>query len=375
MLHVIGGGEFGGAERYVLNAVRHLDGLGWRCLVACFYPGRLWRELEPEGRAFLLARGLAGFPSLAGVLRRQRPALVHTHGVRGNLFGRTMAAALGIPSVTTVHSLLELDYPRPWQRAVYAALERATLPLARGVAVVSRTLAERLVGDGFPAERIRVIPGGVDTGRFRPDPGAAARLREELGLPDGTRLVGMVARLHPVKGHDLFLRAAARLADDGGEADEARFLIVGSGEAEYRRHLEELARSLLPAGRVLFLGERRDVEAVLAALDVAVVASLYEGFPLAVLEAMACGTPVAAVRVGALPEMVRSGETGLLCERDPAALAGAVGALLRDRALAERCRAGGLRQAREAGVDAFARRLAAFYAEHAAETRAAGPAA
>ncbi len=370
MLHVIGGGEFGGAERYVLNAVRHLDDLGWRCAVACFYPGRLWHELGAEGRAFLLARGLAGFPSLAGLLRRERPVLVHTHGVRGNLFGRTMAAAAGIPSVTTVHSLLELDYPRPLQRLAYAALERATLPLARGVAVVSRTLAERLVAGGFPAERIRVIPGGVDTERFRPDGEAAARLRRELDLPAGARLVGMVARLHPVKGHDLFLRAAALLAADGGEAGDVRFLIVGSGEADYRRSLEELARSLLPPGRALFLGERRDVETVLAALNVAVVASQYEGFPLAVLEAMACGTPVAAVRVGALPEMVRSGETGLLCERRPEALAEAMGALLRDGELAARCRAGGLRQAEEHSVRAFARRLADFYAEQAAAGRA-----
>ena len=146
-----------------------------------------------------------------------------------------------------------------------------------------------------------VIPNGFDTDRFRPDPESRNRIREDLGLSPATRLVGMVARYHPVKDHAGFLRAAALLA---GREPDVHFLLTGAGVTGDNRELVDLVRSLDLAACCHLLGERNDIPAVTAALDVAALTSLSEGFPNVVGEAMACGVPVAATAVGEAPELL-----------------------------------------------------------------------
>lgn len=366
VVHVIGGGEFGGAERHVLNLVTRLDPAAFAPRVACGYEGRLARTLREAGvPVFVPPRGLGGLPALAAELRAAGAAVVHTHGVRGNFFGRLAAWEAGTPAiVTTVHSHFDLDYPEVAKRTAYRLLEGLTAPAVTRFVAVSKALAALLVRRGTDPGRIRVIPNGVDTGVFRPDPAAPARLRALAGAGEGARLVGVVARLHPVKGHDLFLRAAAALLGGPPDLPDVRFLVVGAGEPAYRRELEALAARLGLGPRVAFLGERADVPALLAGLDVAVVPSRFEGFSLSVLEAMACGVPVVATAVGAVPEIVVDGANGLLVPGgDAVKLAGAVGALLRDRALAGRLARAGLETAGRYTVEAFARRTEALYRE------------
>jgi glycosyltransferase involved in cell wall biosynthesis len=155
---------------------------------------------------------------------------------------------------------------------------------------------------------------------------------------DDARLVGVVARVISIKGQDVFLRAAGRLAP---ENPSLHFVIAGDGEQ--REEFEALARALALDGRVHFLGWRRDIPFVLANLDVVVLPTVldFEGVPLALIEALASRRPVVATRVGGVGELVRDGETGLLVEpRDDAGLAGAIATLVREpsrmNALAER---------------------------------------
>lgn len=363
VVHVIGGGEFGGAERYVLDLVTRLDETVFQPMVVCGYEARFARTLRGVGGDVqVLPGGPAALPTLTGRLGAVRPAIVHTHGVRGNFFGRLAAWHAGVPAiVTTVHSDFRLDYPELRKRAVYTVLESVTAPMATRFVAVSATIKSRLVERGVDPGRITVISNGVDTKTFRPRRGAGERLRAGLGLGADIRLVGMVARMHPVKGHDLFMRAVAVLERTEG-LPEVRFLAVGGGPPAYRRKLEKLAADLEVADRVLFTGEVEDVADVLSGLDLAVVPSRFEGFSLSAIEAMACGVPVVATAVGAIPEIVKNGVNGLFVrEDDPVGLAAGIAAVLKDHSLARRLVKAGLETAGMYTLDVFARRTGDFY--------------
>lgn len=369
VVQIIGGGEFGGAERHVFELVSRLEGTAFLPAVVCFYKGRLSSELAAAGvEVEVLPLGPAGFGALARALSRMGPGIVHTHGVRGNFFGRLLANHFNMhPIVTTIHSDLDLDYPDWRQRLVYRLLEQATDPWVTHFIAVSRGLCDKLVARGLAAERITVIPNGVDLSRFAPDPVARERLRAELGLPAGARLAGLVARLHPVKGHPLFLEAAARVLarrQEEGFSDPVGFLVVGDGEPAYRQELEALAGRLGLGDTVRFLGDRDDVPAILAGLDVAVLASQAEGFPLAAIEALAAGVPLVATRVGSLPEIVRDGVDGILVPPgNPQALAAALSRLLSAPDLSRRMGEAARQAAGRFSVEGFVERTSHLYGE------------
>jgi glycosyltransferase involved in cell wall biosynthesis len=168
---------------------------------------------------------------------------------------------------------------------------RAALVIANAQAV-----REDAICRGLPADRITVIPNGIDTDAAAPDPAAGRALRRAWGLRDDAFVVGMVARLDPMKDHGNFLSAAALYAR---EDPNARFVCVGDGPTSYRDRLTGLARSLGIAQRIIWAGEMRDVKAAYNAFDVATLSSAFgEGFPNVVGEAMACGVPVAATDIG-----------------------------------------------------------------------------
>jgi glycosyltransferase involved in cell wall biosynthesis len=177
---------------------------------------------------------------------------------------------------------------------------------------------------GFPSQRLRVVDNGVDTARFRPDRTLGAALREQWGVERGQRLIGLVARLDPLKDHATFLEAAARL---GAKRPETRFVCVGGGPEAHARPLRERAAALGLTGRLIWAGERADMAAAYNALDVVCLSSLSEGLPNALCEAMSCGVPGVATDVGDAARVVEG--VGLAVPpRDPAALADGLAALL-----------------------------------------------
>ena len=185
---------------------------------------------------------------------------------------------------------------------------------------VSEAAYRHALGAGVPRDRLRLIRNAVDGERFAPPLGERA--------PGAAAVVGFVGRLSPEKHPRLFVRMAARVHE---QRPDVRFVLVGDGPL--RASLEHEAAELGVADAMDFLGERRDVDAVLRSLDVLVLTSWHEGTPLAVLEAMATGVPVAATDVGGVPELVRHRETGLLFPAgDEGGGAAAVLALLEDGA-------------------------------------------
>lgn len=237
-----------------------------------------------------------------------------------------LGTELGKPVVISARGTdlnLIAGMPGP-QRAILESLQSA-----EKLIVVSAALGERARTLGVPGAKIAVLRNGVDTDVFRRADGSAIRAKAGASGP----VLLAVGNLVPLKGHDLMIRA---LRDLPG----ASLLIAGDGPA--RAPLEALAFSLGLGSRVHFLGSvpHKDLPAVYSAADLLILASEREGWPNVLLEAMACGTPVVAARVGGVPEIVTAPEAGLMIEeRTPAAIAEGVQRLLRIRAGAEKVRA------------------------------------
>ena len=224
------------------------------------------------------------------------------------------------------HSLIfglrsSLDYRRTdWlQRTVYALETR----LARRAAVIvtnSEAGKAAALKRGMAPDRLVVIDNLIDTQAFAPDPAAGTRLRTAWGIPETAPLIGMAARLDPMKGHRTFLDAAKRLL---AVRPDTRFVLIGSGPAPYAAALRQAAGQLGLDTALHWAGECADMRAAYNALDLATLSSDEgEGFPNAVAEAMACGVPVVATAVGDTARIV--GDTGLVVPPgDPQRLADA----------------------------------------------------
>jgi glycosyltransferase involved in cell wall biosynthesis len=283
-------------------------------------------SLERTARPWRLA---AQIGKLRRTLRELEIDVVHAHQTHDHWLAALGRRGTRARLVRTVHH----------RRAAHAGPAARWL-LGRTDALIasSEGIADRLRAVKAGA-RVTVVPGAVDAERFSPEVSGDA-VRIELGLADAPA-AGLVARMVPGRGHDILLRAAARLRD---RLPEARVVLVGRGEG--RPGVERLVRELGLGTTVVFAGYRgADLPAVLAALDCVVFLGMgSEESCRAVLEAMAAGRPVVAAPVGAVPEIVVDGETGWLVEPAPDAVAATLEAALRDRGHARQLGAAGRRR-------------------------------
>lgn len=330
MLHIITGLERGGAEgvlaRLVSGDTRHahhvisLTGAGVHGAVLAGMGVPVDTLDMPRGRVTL--RGLA---RLRRLVCRVRPDVVQTWMYHADLIGGVVARLAGLKPVVWGLRNAYLD-PR--------TISASTRAVARLCAVVSSRVPARIVSCsaagaashvalGYDAGRMIVIPNGYDVETLAPDPGGRLRVRGEWAVAPDTPLVGMMARWDPQKDHATLVAAIARLTD--GPARECSFVLVGDGMDEGNVALGALMDEHGVRSRVRLAGPRRDVRAVMSALDVHVLSSAGEAFPNVVAEAMACGTPCVVTDVGDAARIV--GDTGwVVPPRAPAALAGAIGA-------------------------------------------------
>jgi len=319
--------ETGGSERQFLTISRALDRERFCVELGCLNrKGALSGEVE-EIAEFKLGGSLYGRKSLRARmvllrhLRAHAVAVAHSFDFYTNMILIPVARLAGVPAVIGSQRQIG-DLLTPLQFATQAAVFR----LCDRVVCNSRRAADRLLDHGVAGDKLVVIPNALSPEIFE-------KAVPALPRTPGILRVGMIARMNgPVKNYPLFLRAASRLAPDFPAVE---FLLVGDGFL--RPSLEKLAAQLGLEGRVKFLGERHDIAAVLASMDVSVVPSFSESLSNAVLESMAAGVPVVATRVGGTPEVVRDGETGLLIAPDEEALAAAVGRFLRQPELRMNC--------------------------------------
>lgn len=285
--------------------------------------------MVPElGREVSPLNDLVAVQRLFRLIRSVCPTIVHTHLAKAGTTARLAARLARVPIVVhTYHGHVFHSYFSPRKTAVFLNIERVLGHLTDRIVAVGDKQRRELVGYRVaPPEKIVSIPLGLEIDGMLEAEAERGHLRAELGLNGVDRLVGIVARLVPIKAHDVFLEAAAEVRR---RVPNARFVIVGDGER--RAELEARARELGLADRTHFLGWRRDLRRIYADLDVVVLSSLNEGSPVAIIEAMAAARPVVSTDVGGVGEVVADGRGGrLVPPRDPAALAEAVAEVLSD---------------------------------------------
>ena len=327
ILHVITGLDRGGAEAVLARLAAHGDRGRFPSLVVSLTGEGVYGAALRAAGVTVIALGMKrGRPTLGGLLRlrrliaRERPALVLSWLYHADLAALLATRGLGVRLAWNLRcSAMDLG-----EYGTQVRLVRRLLATVSRVpdAVLVNSEAGRAFHEsiGYRPRRWCLVPNGFDLERFRPDPGQRAAWRQRLGVGADAPLIGMVARVDPMKDHATFLAAAEKIS---AARPDAKFLLVGAGT-------ERLALPAGLSGRIHALGERDDVPEILPALDLLLLTSAFgEGFANAVGEAMACGVPVVATDIGDARTVI--GDTGMVTPpRDAAALAGAVLELLAD---------------------------------------------
>jgi glycosyltransferase involved in cell wall biosynthesis len=359
----IGPGGGGGAERVARDQLVELDPQRFERVLFISRPpepgdrsGEIVADLRRRGVGvhFLKRRfkydALAWWPMFQA-LQRERIDVLHAHSFGQNAWASVIGRLTRVPAV--------IAHEHNWAftgRALRPVIDRELIARwASAMIVVSQEARRRMIEvERIAPERLVLLPNGI---RELP-PGDGKAVRTELGIGRDDPVIGTVCILRAEKAIDLLVRAAALVVED---FPRLRVLIVGEGEE--RARVEALVEQLGLEDRVLLPGTRTDVPDVLAALDVAVLSSDYEGIPLSILEFMDAGKPIVATRVGGIPEVIEDGAHGVLVPpRNEAALAAAIGGLLRDPDAAremglrarDRCR-------REFSLDRTVERLQQLY--------------
>jgi glycosyltransferase involved in cell wall biosynthesis len=286
-------------------------------------------------------------------LRREKISLIHTHGYGSNNFGRIAGKIAGIPTIVHTHDPL-CSYP-----LVQRIADRLLAPLTDYSIAVSSSIRQAANAKRkIPPEKTEIFRTCIPMALFSPPARAeTSRLRQELKIPAGCKVIGTIGRLHPQKGLEFLLRAAPAI---NARFPEALFLIVGDGPL--RASLAKLASELDLSGKTIFAGYREDVRKLLGVIDIKVIPSLWEGTPIALLEAMALGKSIVATAVDGMKEVLEHGRTALLVHPgEPAAIAEAVCLLLEDEALASTIGANALQESRKYDAIAAADKLQDLY--------------
>lgn len=282
-------------------------------------------SIFPElGRAIRPVKDLKTMFRLYRLIRRERPAIVHTHTAKAGALGRTAAVLARVPVVVhTYHGHVLSGYFHPLTSRFFCGVERALAPTSDILLTVSTSVKDDLVRLGVARlDRVRVLPLGLD---LEPLAGTIPRgvLRREANWRSDARVVGIVGRLVPIKDLDTFIDSAAIVA---ARADDIRFAVVGDGEE--RARIEARAKPIL-GDRIHFFGWRKDPGAIFGDLDLVVNTSLNEGTPVALIEALAACRPVVATAVGGTPDLLAAGRFGaLVAARSPGEMARAIEAAL-----------------------------------------------
>jgi len=328
ILHTIDSEGPGGAETVVLNLATRLNTAVFRSIVLVPPGSWLSSRLKEQGVPVLEVSwkvwwDLRGPWKMIDVVRKHKVDLIHSHLPAQNFYSCLVGVMTHTKTLAMYHGPVELEWSQNLKGRLRLWFVRRA---ADGVVVVCDLVKRLLVRLGFEKDRIALVYNGID-----PSPYAAhgqPSLRRELGLPPEHKLVGMIANVRPSKGYDVFVQACAEVCK---KHSDVTFLAVGDVNEEVAAPIKRMHERLSLGNRFRFLGFRSDVSRILKELNVFVLASTSEGMPLAILEAMAAGTPVISTNCGGIPEVIDHERTGLLVPpSDYSALSRAISRLFAD---------------------------------------------
>ena len=312
VIHLISGGDSGGAKTHVLSLLQNLNKTITAQLV-CFRDGPFAEEARTMGIPTMICGG-NNIPhlrrELADYIREGGYQLIHCHGSRANMIGALLRKSTGLPVVSTVHSDYKLDYMgRPFARLTFGAINAWALRHLDYRIGVSDAMVDLLIDRGFPPDRFYAIYNGID---FTPAPSQGDRLAYLRGLgadvEENSVVVGIAARLNPVKDMSTLIRGFAE-----GHKSCPRLRLVIAGDGEERQKLGDLAKELGVEKEVTFAGWiSGGMDRFYSALDINALTSLSETFPYALTEGARFHLATVATAVGGIPYLIDQDVNGYL---------------------------------------------------------------
>lgn len=310
VLHLISGGDSGGAKSHLftlLSALREeID-----VKVICFMEGTFYREiLKTEIPSLLLKQAhrydMSVIGRLVKLIREERYGIIHAHGARANFIALFLRPFIKMPIVTTMHSDYKRDFTDSlYKKMFFTELNAVSLRFMDYFIAVSGNFASMLKERGFDPDKIYTVYNAID---FDQEISFCPRekfLQEHNIEAQGRTIVGIIGRLDKVKGHEVFIKAAAQVLK---KRKDVIFLLAGDGPE--RRNLESLARSLGIRENIYFLGFIKQIESFINCIDINVLSSYSESFPFAILEGARHYKATVSTAVGGIPDLIRDGETG-----------------------------------------------------------------
>jgi glycosyltransferase involved in cell wall biosynthesis len=332
--HVVENLNRGGLERVVIDLALAQKAAGHDCRVVCLYEeGLLAGELRAHGIAVDACGKTAGFDVRAlrrmrGLFRTHGTEVLHSHNIIAHAYAALASRGLGVRRFLNTRHGRGVAPPGRMRLALYSIAMRWTDRVVAVCEAAKKNLDEH---DRVPVAKLAVVPNGIHVERFTAaSPVAHRTLADLIGVDAATPVIGFVGRLNWAKDLPTLIRAFAILRQRG--VDAALALI---GDGSLRAELERLAADEGAADRIVFLGDRSDVRALLPGLDVFAMSSVSEGYSIALLEASASALPIVATDVGGNAEIVSDGVTGRIVQPgDPASFADALVDVLADPARA-----------------------------------------
>ncbi len=314
VLHLISGGDTGGAKTHLISLMKGLDKL-IDAKIICFLEGSFYKDLKAEGiniEVFEQEKrsDMSVVTRLADEINSQEYDLVHCHGARANFVAMFLKRKIDVPMITTVHSDYKLDFKDNfYKRMVFTTLNTLALKQFKYYIAISDTFKEMLVDRGFKRDNIYIAYNGIDLDKDLDIVPKEEYLSQQAINYKGQTLVTIVARLDQVKDHETFIKGAEIVLK---ERQDVTFLIAGDGNDEER--LKELVKTKGLEDHIIFLGFVSDPYSLFNAVDINTLTSVSESFPYVILEGARMKTTIVSTKVGGVSQLIQDGENGFLID-------------------------------------------------------------
>jgi glycosyltransferase involved in cell wall biosynthesis len=341
LLFVIDNLQFGGGERVFAQIINGLPQERYKIFLAS-YPNKEFLQAIHSASVHFFSTdfskrfNLSLIRELIKIIKQNKIDIVHGQGARAEFYARLACKLAGDSKyISTIAMPVEGFDVSPLRKKIYSLLDRFSERFVDRFLVVSDVLKNRMVREhGIPAEKVIRIYNGIEIDRYLPEKEERSRekIRSEFNMDEETVVIGSLGRLVWQKGFKYLIQAVPEVLKEFPQAKE---LIVGEGPL--RKELEALAERLNVKEHLVFAGFRSDIKEILSAIDILVIPSLLEGFPIITLEGMATAKPIIATNIDGIKEQIIDGESGILIPpRDANAIGEAILKLNRDEKLAQK---------------------------------------